>query len=148
MDRWKPKHGLNEAVLKELNILIKAKVPELPQRAHITDDAVYSVTTTDGKGTASYCRHCGRFTKGATAHTTEEHKGTIHRFPHDPNAPPETEKKNDAAPAAGASAQLALVPENQPLDLSHVPQVSTQDFLNRQVDYDFGNMASVSSLQA
>jgi len=109
---------------------------------------VYSVTTTNGKGTASYCRHCGRFTKGATAHTTEEHKGTMHRFPHDPNAPPETEKKNDAAPAAGASAQLALVPENQPLDLSHVPQVSTQDFLNRQVDYNFGNMASVSSLQA
>ena len=61
-------------MIDAVNKAIKDMEATLPERKHIHDDTVYCVTI-GGKDWAKYCRHCGRFVKGRSMHTTKEHNG-------------------------------------------------------------------------
>ena len=76
-DGGKPRtasHGIPDNMIDADNKAIKEKEATLPERKHIHDDTVYCVTI-GGKDWAKYCRHCGRFVKGRSMHTTKEHNG-------------------------------------------------------------------------
>ena len=108
-----------------------------------------------------WCRHCNRFGKGKSAHSTTEHKGTQRLCayagpPPDSTAAPApapspaptpapapspapTAGGNLATlPAAPASGNPATLPAG--LSYSSVPVVSTDSFLqgDRAANYDFG----------
>jgi hypothetical protein len=63
--------GLTHEVDKKTTEAIKAKLATLPARENIADDAKHTVTV-DGKVTAKYCRHHGKFVRGKRAHFTPE----------------------------------------------------------------------------
>jgi hypothetical protein len=76
------KHGLNDATNLKVIALIKEQKKTLPTRLAIA--ALYEANSkaTDkydislnGKVFAKYCLHCGRYTKGTTAHSSAEHSG-------------------------------------------------------------------------
>ncbi len=78
-------HGLDDATSLKVGELSRAKLGDMGPRGAIPDDAKHDISI-GGVIMAKYCRHCGRFGKGANAHYTSEHKGT-RQFPYDANAP-------------------------------------------------------------
>ena len=140
-----PRHGLDDATNVKVIELIKAKLPTLPPREHIKDSDEYTISVS-GKILAKYCRHCGRFSKGASAHFTTEHQGT-RRFPY----------KSPGSDASGAPAPApAPVPAPATSDTPtaggylgalqpplNVPTVDSSTLFHTPVSYDFGTMASI-----
>lgn len=151
----KNKHGLDEATTAKVLELAHSKLKTMPPRENIPDDATYDIKL-DGKIMAKYCRHCGRFSKGVTAHYTSEHKGTRMNFKY--VGPPPATGATPPAPAT-ATAAVARVHFEPPakscyassekLDLSKVPVVNTSEMLeNRYADHDFGTMPVIERLDA
>lgn len=149
----KTKHGLDDATTAKILEMAQSKLKTMPPRENIPDDATYDIKL-DGKIVAKYCRHCGRFSKGATAHYTSEHKGTRLNFKY-VGPPP-------AAPSAPAAATAAVArvrfesPSNKSSwgckdapDLSKVPMIETSQVMeNRFADHDFGSMPVIEKLDA
>ena len=114
----------------------------MPERKHIPDDASYVIM--DGnKKLAEYCRHCNRFTKGKSAHSTKEHRGNrlfkyVSPTPDGPaSAPAPAPAPGPAPPPAGGN--LATFPSH--LDPATVPVVDRQvHFQDPLASYDFGTM--------
>jgi hypothetical protein len=78
--------GLTHEMNKKTSETIKTKMPTLPYRENIADDAKYSITI-DGKVTAKYCCHRGKFVRGKKAHYTAECKlSEDKRFAYQPRA--------------------------------------------------------------
>ena len=156
-------HGLDEATNSAVQAQLKAKFESMPERKHIPDDAEHTIQV-NGQVVAKYCRHCGRFGKGKHAHFTTDHKGRKMQFQYQapsgsPLPPPLGTLPGTAAlaPPPGpplvtvgghlASASTAAPPPCPPdatLDLATVPTISTEDFLNNEVSYDFGTMPTMS----
>ena len=140
------KSGLSVEDWKKLNELIKEKTPLLPPRASIKDDDVFTIEL-NGKDEASYCRHCNRYTKGATKHSTKEHRGR-QRFPYDPNAATTAPAPTPAPAPAGAAACVAQVSPQATrsvgFDLSNIPTVDSGSLFRAcpETMYDFGSMTS------
>ena len=76
-----PRHGLDPATVKTISAKAKEIRLTMPPRANVSDDDMFCVYI-DNKKAAAYCRHCDYFTKGATMHTTKEHKGTKNLCPY------------------------------------------------------------------
>ena len=130
----------------------------MPKREHIPDDARHTITI-DGKELAVYCRHCGKFFKGASMHSTAEHKGK-QSYPYVGPAPsgapapapaPAPDPAPSPAPAAGGN--LASFPSGLPsgLDPTTIPVVDNAETafahshfgtVSTPRDYDFAAMAS------
>ena len=144
------KHGLDDATNLQVIALIKEKEKTLPTRFAIATlyEADSKVTeqydiSLNGKVIAKYCLHCGRYTKGKTAHSSAEHTGRLFN-PRPGGAAP------SPAPAPGAAATIASFPIGAPeppvsaavaasiqgLDLSSVPVVDTDQFLCQPANYD------------
>ena len=70
----KPLHGLTEEEVAFVNATAKERLASMPPRKNVPDEPVLKIEL-NGKTLAIYCRHCGRFTKGSSAHTTADHKG-------------------------------------------------------------------------
>lgn len=140
----KAKHGFDDATHAIVLGLCKAKLESMPTRENIPDDAEYNVMH-QGKIVAMYCRHCGRFSKGASKHYTKDHTGTRSIFPYQapatpalasvPSVPSETPRVS-FAPAVMAS----LANHDPGIDLANVPPIETAAFLSRQeIDYNLGS---------
>ena len=134
------KSGLSVEDWKKLTELIKEKTPLLPPRASIKDDDVFTIDL-NGQMEATYCRHCNRYTKGATKHNTKEHRGR-NRFPYDPNA-----AATAPAPAGAAACVAQLSPQatrSVGFDLSDIPTVDSGSLFRAcpETMYDFGSMTS------
>ncbi len=118
----------------------------MPPRQHIPDDAEYNITL-DGKLVAKYCRHCGRFGKGDTAHYTKEHVGQRNRFEY--KGPPPSESAPTPAPAPAppptAGGHMAQFCSPITVDLSSAPTIQTEEYLHTARDYDFGSMTALST---
>jgi hypothetical protein len=153
--RNKSKHGLAEPVISAAKVLGKAKLLTMPARENIPDNDEHSVSV-GGTVVGKYCRHCNRFTYGASQHFTKEHKGKL-LFPYKGAAPPAT----PATPATDQTAAIAAIIAPNPevswslmaalptapvpppvtsngIDLNSVPQISKDAFMNRQANYDLG----------
>jgi hypothetical protein len=147
------KSGLSKEDWDKLNKLIKEKTPLLPVRGSIKDTDVFAIQI-NGKDEAFYCRHCDRYTKGATKHTTAEHRGK-NRFPHDPNAAatpraapaaasaPAAAPVSAPAPAAACVAQLSPQPIKS-VQFEGVPVVDSSSLFRAcpETLYDFGDMSN------
>ena len=138
---------MSEEDWNKLNELIKEKTKELPPRASIKDDAKFTIELNE-KVEAIHCRHCNRYTKGATKHSTLEHRGN-NRFSYDPNAAatpaPAPAPAPGPAPAAACVAQLSPQGSRSvQFDLSNVPTVDSGSLFRACPDtmYDFGGMSS------
>jgi hypothetical protein len=146
------KHGLDDATHSKVLALCKAKLATMPARENIPDEAEYSVLL-DGKVVAQYCRHCGRFTKGASQHYTKTHTGTRLQFAYQGPAPSLPAAALPApVPVAGNVAHFSPTAAASPPS-APVPSIDNQVFLRRQeVNYDFaamsvaGNLASSTTL--
>jgi len=143
-------HGLDEATSLKVSEMAKEKEKTMPKRQHVPDDARYTIEI-DGKVVAEFCRHCGRFVKGASMHPTKEHKGKRNLYPHVPLSGSEAQvPAASPAPSPTAAAQLAPVqlPSvdafGPPQDLP-VPAIDTDIFMARSANYDFGDMPYVSA---
>ena len=147
-----PRHGLDSDTNAKISVLAKAKLLTMPPRAHIPDNADYSISV-DGKVMAIYCRHCGRFTKGDSQHSTLAHEGTRNKFAYVPpsgTAPaPAPAPAPSLPPPITAGGNLA----DLNINLNDVPLATPDDFLHpgatsdifwQQTSYDFGS----SPLQA
>jgi len=146
----KSSHGLPEALHSQAKALAKAKLLTMPARENIPDTAEFSILL-EGKTVGKYCRHCGRFVYGASQHTTKEHKGQS-TFPYKGAAAPPAATAAIAeithTPPAVSFSLVANLPQTQnppSVDLTSVPQISTEAFLNRQTDYDFGNPRTIDA---
>jgi hypothetical protein len=64
-------NGLTSEEMTKTQAAIATKKETMPPRENVPDDAKHHVTV-DGKVTAKYCRHCGRFVKGKNAHYTSD----------------------------------------------------------------------------
>lgn len=73
-------NGLGAELNAKISEAIKKKLPTMPPRENIKDDAKYEITI-DGKVVAKYCRHCNRFIRTDKQHHTIDHKGSV-RFPY------------------------------------------------------------------
>lgn len=151
----KPRHGLDEEQSEQINDLAKLNLELMPPCAFCKDDDKFNVSLS-GNVVAKCCRHCGRFTKGSTAHCTCEHTGTQNLFPHQGSAngaPAPAPAPAPAAPtpaSAPASANLAAFPSG--LDLLSVPVVDNgahtsitnglAAFSGPTPDCDFGGMTA------
>lgn len=151
------KHGLPDEVNSKLPELIKAKFLTMPARENIPDEAQYDLKI-DGKIVAKYCRHCGRFVKGASQHYTPEHKGTRFKFSYvgpASNQVPALAAVGAAtpAPAPAMAAMASFTPSKStrwgsPPDLSKVPTISTADFENRRGNYDMESIPQIDEALA
>ena len=108
--------------------IVSAKAKELynsmPPRKHIPDDASYTIKDDAGATLAIYCCHCGRFTKGRSAHATKDHKG---RFLTPYAGPPPAAPAPAPAPAPTVGGNLATFPTE--IDPSSVPVVDNDAYL-------------------
>ncbi len=143
-----PKHGLDEATNTQAIALIKEKLATMPARDHIPDDAQFTVSV-GGKVVAKYCRHCGRFTKGASAHFTPEHKGA-RRYaykggPTSSPAPAPT-PASSSVPVPSAGGNMASVQHCLPCTDPEPPVVDPSTILHQPCNYDLGSVDS--SLEA
>ena len=124
------------------------KAYTLPERGTIPDSAEHILKGQDGTVLAKYCRHCGRFTRGTSAHYTSEHKGR-YKFPFSgpaaaPPAPAPAPAPADGATGPSAGGNMGLIlPRGLPPGLE-VPVVDNADtvFHHVDTDYDFGSMPS------
>lgn len=134
---------MDDATHARVVALCKTMADTMPARENIPDDAEYSVPM-DGEIVAKYCRHCGRFTKGASQHYTKAHTGTRLQFAYQG---PASAPSPTVAPAPVVAAALAnLSPTGTPT-FADVPQIDTQVFLHRQeVNYDFAAMPVTANL--
>jgi hypothetical protein len=123
----------------------------MPKRENIPDDAKYNVMH-QGRIVAMYCRHCGRFSKGASQHYTKEHTGTRSLFPYQgtiaaaPTQHPLSLPLSSLKPLAFHSPPAitaSLTAHSPEVDLTNVPVISSSSFLCRQeVSYDLGTPTS------
>ena len=149
----KPKitHGLDEATSLKVSALAKEKEKTMPKKEHIPDDAECTIEI-DGKVAARFCRHCGRFVKGASMHGTKEHKGkrnlcTYVAPPSEGTSPTTPAPAPSPAPVA-AAAQIAMLPVAPTSFIPHelqVPVIDTDIFMARSTNYDFGAMPHVGA---
>ena len=124
---------------------IKDKLATMPPRVNIPDDAKYCVII-HGKSLAVYCRHCGRFSKGDTMHTTLEHKGrvkTAYVAPTAGGSAPVPAPPPAPSPTPSLSGQLATFPTG--MDPADVPVIDNDELFpgaNQAgtANYDFGSM--------
>ena len=131
----------------------------MPARASISDSAQHSISI-DGKILAKCCRHCGRFVKGASAHFTKDHTGTRNLFRYtgsNDSTPNETAARNQEglqssvrwAPSATATASASLAGITQdrtiPEAALNAPEIDAQQYMYKDVDYDFGFMSTPSA---
>jgi hypothetical protein len=110
------KHGLDDATnLKVIALIKEQEKVLLPTCLSIA--ALYEVDSKatdkydislDGKVIAKYCLHCGRYTKGKTAHSSAEHTGRLFT-PRPGGAAP------SPAPAPSAAAVIASFPIGAPV---------------------------------
>ena len=147
-----PRHGLDSDTSIKVSALAKAKLLTMPPRANIPDSADYSISI-DGKVLAIYCRHCGRFTKGESKHSTITHEGTRNQFAY---VPPASSGGIAPAPAPAPPPSVPPIMANLAdlgIDLDKVPLSTPNDFIHpgassdifwQQTSYDFGS----SPLQA
>ena len=170
-----PRHGLDPETNLKITALIKAKEATMPTRLAIA--AMYEVDskataqfdiTLDGSVVAKYCLHCGRFTKGKTAHSSADHTGK--KFTPRPGgaaapspapAPPPAAAGCSAltfpmAPPAPVPSDAVAMAASTPVapataggfDLSDVPIVDTASFLCQAADYETPPSAMLSSIVA
>jgi hypothetical protein len=133
-----PRHGLDAETVTKITELSAAMFLTMPPREHIPDDAEYKLEL-GGKIVAKYCRHCGRFVKGASQHYTKEHTGTRSLFAY---------KDPTTVTVAGMMANLSPVALQAGVDLTSVPTVDSS-FLFRTrepTSYDFGSPAPQANL--
>jgi hypothetical protein len=133
-----PRHGLDAATVVKVTEEATAMFRTMPPRENIPDAAEFNIVV-GGKMVAKYCRHCGRFVKGASQHYTKDHTGTRSLF-----AYKEPGTAVLSPPTANASmANLSPVAFNAPVDLTSVPTVDSHSFLFRTrepTNYDFSSM--------
>ena len=135
-------HGLDEATSLKVGEMAREKLLTMPARANIPDSAQHTISI-DGAVVAKYCRHCGRFVKGASAHFTKDHTGTRNLFRYTgagTSAPSETA----SPPPATATASLAGVTLDRsvPEAALNAPVIDAHDYMHQDVDYDFGFMGA------
>ena len=154
-----PKHGLNATTLTKVNAAIKETLKTMPPQVNIPDDAEYKIEL-DGKILAKYCRHCGFFSKGASAHYTTEHTNSRRHVPYQPpsKAPSDTDTTPTIAgnvgvmggfpapPPSTAGPFCAATSDSQGQPNCEVPLVPTEAFLRGPVSYDLGTTPSIDDL--
>lgn len=139
-DNTRPsRHGLDDDTVAKLLELTQAKLATMPPRENIPDSAEYSISV-DGRVVAKYCRHCGRFVKGASQHFTKEHTGTRNIFAYTgPASAPTSAPPLDHAPMVTASlANLEPPPTDVP-----VPLLDSEEYFMRRhqgTSYELGSM--------
>jgi hypothetical protein len=162
----KSRHGLSDAVLVEAKALAKTQLSTLPAREQIPADAEYNIKLKNPQGVdyivGKWCTHCNRFVYGASMHYTKEHKGTSRFVAPAPTAAPVVAALAGIAPAPAAATPPAaaapvvaavagivhtthLAPTSASVDLASVPVISSEAFLNRQPQYDFGSMPTINA---
>jgi hypothetical protein len=155
----KSRHGLSDAVLAEAKALGKTQLSTLPARENIPADAEYNIKLKNPQGVdyiaGKWCTHCNRFVYGASMHYTKEHKGTTRFVAPAQAAAPVVAAVAGLAPAPAATPVVAAVagivhstnhaPRSAPIDLASVPVISSEAFLNRQPQYDFGSMPTINA---
>jgi len=127
----------------------------MPPRAQIPDDAQHCISI-GGEVMAKYCRHCGHFVKGASAHFTKDHTGTRNLFCYSGSTtspPPEAATRTQEAlqwsvrwaspPAVTAAASLAgAISSEVPHFALDAPSIDAQQYMCRDVNYDLGFMGT------
>jgi hypothetical protein len=159
----KSRHGLSDAVLAEAKALAKTQLSTLPARENIPADAEYNIKLKNPQGidyiVGKWCTHCNRFVCGASMHYTKEHKGTTRFVAPAQVAAPVVAAVAGLVPALTAAAPVVPVvaavagivhppnhaPSSAPIDLASVPVISSEAFLNRQTQYDFGSMPTINA---
>ena len=135
-------HGLDEATSLKVSEMAREKLLTMPSRANIPDSAQYTIAI-DGTVRAKYCRHCGRFVKGASAHFTKDHTGTRNLFRYT-GASGSTPAETAPSTPATATASLAgvTVDRSVPEAALNAPVIDAHDYMYKDVDYDFGFMGA------
>jgi len=137
MNQRKSKHGLDDAT--NLKVIEAVKNKTLPDRGSISDSTKLDIII-DGKTLAKYCRHCGRFTKGASQHYTSEHTGTQSLFAYtgSPSSSPSPEEDRPGT----ASAMVAVILQTTPDSSDDVEVINSDQFIQcHDVNYGFGLVA-------
>ena len=133
----KSKHGLDDAT--NLKVIEAIKNKTLPDRGSIQDSAKLDIII-DGKTLAKYCRHCGRFTKGASQHYTSEHTGTRSLFAY--TGTPSTSPSPEEERPGTASAMMAVILPATTDSSDDVEVIDSDQFIQRHdVNYGFGLVA-------
>ena len=136
--------GLSEAEWKELGATIKSKEESIKNWAHVSDDANLTISM-NGKVVSKGCRHCKRYTRGTSMHSTLEHKGRnkVAYKPPDGAAAPAPAP----APSPSLSASLAQVPAAAPTSRVSFEDTADEPFspgpmlrASPRTTYDFSNM--------
>ena len=99
--------GLGTELNAKISEAIKKKLPTMPPRENIKDDAKYEITI-DGKVVAKYCRHCNRFIRTDKQHHTIDHKGSV-RFPYTGTGTPTPTPSPTPAPTPAPAPIIILL---------------------------------------
>jgi len=96
-----------------LKVIEAIKNKTLPDRGSISDSTKLDIII-DGKTLAKHCRHCGRFTKGASQHHTSEHTGTRSLFActGSPSSSPSPEEERPGTASVLVAVMLPTAPDN------------------------------------
>ena len=151
--RKPPGHGLSPEEAARINALAKDKLSQFEDLSTVPD----GLTLKEGsKVVATYCSKCGRFSKGATMHSGDTHKGPIF-------AKPSTQSSGSGSASGSAStkkvsfaglAGTTCLPTGSPPGGSIVPDpvpspspMATAPSLARGPvpSYDFGTMPTMDS---
>jgi len=121
-----------------LTVIEAIKNKTLPDRGSIQDSAKLDIII-GGKTLAKCCRHCGRFTEGASQHCTSEHTGTQSLFAYTGSA--STSPSPEERPGT-ASTVVAVTLPTTPDSSDDVEVIDSDQFIQRHdINYGFGLVA-------